>query len=228
MMCRFLHTLFCSCFHSGRDAMNVITRLTREYQNVEEALVRRCLTLFHSLFLWSSLHYSMTQIWFGSFSKIKLDQFFLVFLFGQINSGRYDRKKDFAVVLQPFMKLFNAHPDPSRRFEKVIDISFITHDCFHFSQKGHALGKISSKRLWFRLSNISLSAANMLWNNLMEPVGRKSSKRLNYVLEHFKCPSEQTPFLFTAENSRTFLRAGHQWLKLMPRSFFHVKKLYKT
>lgn len=59
----------------------------------------------------------------------------------QILSGRYDRKEDFTVVLQPFMKSFNAPDDPAHRFDEVIDISYITHDCFHFSQKGHALGK---------------------------------------------------------------------------------------
>lgn len=46
------------------------------------------------------------------------------------------------MVLQPFMKLFNAPEDPVHRYDEVIDISYITHDCFHFSQKGHALGKL--------------------------------------------------------------------------------------
>lgn len=38
------------------------------------------------------------------------------------------------------MKLFNAPEDPAQKYNEVIDISYITHDCFHFSQKGHALG----------------------------------------------------------------------------------------
>lgn len=63
------------------------------------------------------------------------------FLIFQMKSGRYDKKEDFTVVLQPFMRAFNALDDPARRFEEVLDISYITHDCFHFSQKGHALGK---------------------------------------------------------------------------------------
>lgn len=95
-MCRFLHTLFCACFHhQGGTEWDTITQLTKEYQRAEEELVL---------------------------------------------SGRYDKKDDFTVVLQPFMKLFNAPSDPLRRNEEVIDISYITHDCFHFSQKGHALG----------------------------------------------------------------------------------------
>lgn len=44
------------------------------------------------------------------------------------------------------MKLFNAPLDPKHRYDEVIDISYITHDCFHFSQKGHALGKVILKK----------------------------------------------------------------------------------
>ncbi|RZC36471.1 phospholipase B1, membrane-associated [Asbolus verrucosus] len=147
MMCRFLHTLFCACFHRGGNEMNTITELTRQYQRAEEEL---------------------------------------------IFSGRYDVKEDFTVVLQPFMKLFNAPTDEAHKFDEVIDISYITYDCFHFSQKGHALG------------------ANMLWNNLLEPVGRKNKKRLNYILEIFECPTVRSPYLFTNKNSKNFLKTGFQ------------------
>lgn len=59
----------------------------------------------------------------------------------QIKSGRYDTKEDFTVVLQPFMQAFNAPEGKAARFKPFIDKSYITYDCFHFSQKGHALGK---------------------------------------------------------------------------------------
>ncbi|KAJ8911671.1 hypothetical protein NQ315_014030 [Exocentrus adspersus] len=147
MMCRLLHGLFCGCFHSGGNEMEIITSLTKEYQRAEEEL---------------------------------------------ISSGRYDKKEDFTVVLQPFMKLFNAPSLPAHRYAEVIDISYITHDCFHFSQKGHALG------------------ANLLWNNLLQPVGRKSTRRLNYILENFECPKPDSPYLFTNKNSETFFETGHQ------------------
>lgn len=62
----------------------------------------------------------------------------------QVQSGRYDTKDDFTVVLQPFMTSFNAPKDVSKRYQPFIDKSFITYDCFHFSQKGHALGKLRS------------------------------------------------------------------------------------
>lgn len=101
-------------------------------------------------------------------------------------------RDDFTVVLQPFMKLFNAPDDPIRRFSEVIDISYITHDCFHFSQKGHAL------------------AANMLWNNLLEPIGRKTTTKLSGILDEFKCPTSSNPYFFTWKNSKTFLETGSQ------------------
>ncbi|CAG9135501.1 unnamed protein product [Plutella xylostella] len=74
----------------------------------------------------------------------------------------------------------------------VIHQSYITHDCFHFSQKGHAL------------------AANLLWNNLLEPVGNKSDNSPPVLLRSFNCPSEDAPYLFTAANTKTYLATGRQ------------------
>ncbi|KAL3280396.1 hypothetical protein HHI36_017880 [Cryptolaemus montrouzieri] len=148
MMCRFLHSLFCTCFHhQGGNELETVIAYARNYQRAEEQLVK---------------------------------------------SGRYDVKEDFTVVLQPFMKVFNAPNDPAHYLDEVIDISFITHDCFHFSQKGHAL------------------AANLLWNNLLEPVGRKSMKKPKHVMQKFNCPSQEAPFLFTSRNSKNYLSTGHQ------------------
>lgn len=41
LICRFLHALFCSCFHRGReeDEMVTMARLARLYQMAEEELV---------------------------------------------------------------------------------------------------------------------------------------------------------------------------------------------
>ncbi|XP_050442680.1 phospholipase B1, membrane-associated-like [Adelges cooleyi] len=100
-----------------------------------------------------------------------------------INSGRYNKKEDFTVVIQPFIKLFNAPLDKSKQFEEVIDISYVTYDCFHFSQKGHAL------------------AANLLWNNMMQPVGAKSESTIDYIMQDFKCPTVENPYIYTANNS---------------------------
>lgn len=96
-----------------------------------------------------------------------------------------------------------------RRFSQVIDISYITHDCFHFSQKGHALGKwvINFKKLVFLCE---LSGANLLWNNLLQPIGLKSQKKLNYVLEKFECPKLNAPYLFTNKNTKNYFTNGFQ------------------
>ncbi|XP_025829721.1 phospholipase B1, membrane-associated-like [Agrilus planipennis] len=59
-----------------------------------------------------------------------------------ISSGRYDQKEDFTVIIQPFIKYFNTPRNHILRQREAIDISYITYDCFHFSQKGHALGNI--------------------------------------------------------------------------------------
>lgn len=45
-----------------------------------------------------------------------------------VNSGRYDGRDDFTVVVQPFL----AHTQPPRKKEKV-DFSYFAPDCFHFS-----------------------------------------------------------------------------------------------
>ncbi|CAH0729129.1 unnamed protein product, partial [Brenthis ino] len=109
-----------------------------------------------------------------------------------VDSGRYDTRDDFTVVIQPFMRLFNAPEPPPQALPLVIHQSYITHDCFHFSQKGHAL------------------AANLLWNNLLEPVGNKSDNVPPILMRNFKCPSRAAPFIFTKTNSEQFLRTGQQ------------------
>ncbi|KPJ21191.1 hypothetical protein RR48_00147 [Papilio machaon] len=59
-------------------------------------------------------------------------------------------------------------------------------------------------------SQVSHYAANLLWNNLLEPVGNKSDNVPPVLLKSFRCPTPQAPFFFTANNSRTFLLTGRQ------------------
>ncbi|KAL6259485.1 hypothetical protein P5V15_009404 [Pogonomyrmex californicus] len=108
-----------------------------------------------------------------------------------VYSGRYDNSSDFTVVLQPFIKLFNA-PNANPNRAPPIDSNLVTYDCFHFSQKGHALG------------------ANLLWNNMLEPVGNKTEKGLPRILEKVLCPTENAPYIFTNVNSRFFRMTGRQ------------------
>ncbi|XP_035438886.2 phospholipase B1, membrane-associated [Spodoptera frugiperda] len=147
MMCRLMHSLFCTCFHQGGNELYDLVRMARLYQKAETALV---------------------------------------------DSGRYSSDDQFAVVVQPFMRLFNAPLPPPAALPLVIHQSYITHDCFHFSQKGHAL------------------AANLLWNNLLEPVGNKSDNVPPVLLRSFRCPSRNAPYFFTSKNSRSYLLTGKQ------------------
>jgi phospholipase B1, membrane-associated len=99
-----------------------------------------------------------------------------------IASGRYDNNDQFTVVLQPFMKemkpplLANGNPD----------YSYFAPDCFHFSQKGHE------------------TAALELWNNMMQPVGAKSTEWTAFVSK-VECPSASKPYIFTNQNSGSSL-----------------------
>ncbi|XP_021324310.2 phospholipase B1, membrane-associated isoform X1 [Danio rerio] len=84
-------------------------------------------------------------------------------------------KKDFAVVLQPFLK----HADPPRLPNGKIDMSFFTPDCFHFTMKGHE------------------ELAKGLWNNMFQPEGEK------FMVESFSdpielvCPQVSHPYIYT-------------------------------
>ncbi|MGH0147774.1 UNVERIFIED_CONTAM: hypothetical protein FKN15_051204, partial [Acipenser sinensis] len=58
-----------------------------------------------------------------------------------IASGRYDKRDDFAVILQPYAK----KAVPPRLPDGKVDFSYFTPDCFHFTIKGH---EEMAKGLW--------------------------------------------------------------------------------
>ncbi|XP_061602963.1 phospholipase B1, membrane-associated-like [Cololabis saira] len=97
-----------------------------------------------------------------------------------ISGDRYDGKEDFAVVLQPFLdRSFIPHIGNGEA-----DASFFSVDCFHISERGHA------------------EMAIALWNNMLEPVGRKQTyNNFTYDRSKIHCPSEASPFIFTKINS---------------------------
>ena len=99
-----------------------------------------------------------------------------------VASGRYDTRDDFTVVLQPFFKRTRPPKDAAGR----PDLRYFAPDCFHFSALGHA------------------SAAEALWNNMIEPVGHK---RTDWAVgEPLQCPVAGFPFLSTGVNSE-----GRSW-----------------
>ena len=73
-----------------------------------------------------------TQAWLDKYAE-GLDRL--------VASERYDTKDDFTVVIQPTLiqgslpLLGNGN----------IDLNFLAPDCFHFSQRTHALGKINTQ-----------------------------------------------------------------------------------
>lgn len=64
------------------------------------------------------------------------------------------------------------------------DFTYMSTDCFHLSQKGYSL------------------ATNALWNNLLERNGNKT-ENWNWKQQPYKflCPTQESPFIFTRENS---------------------------
>lgn len=54
-----------------------------------------------------------------------------------VASGRYDKRDDFTVVLQPTMVQASL---PMRG--DLPDLDFLGPDCFHFGQRAHALSKL--------------------------------------------------------------------------------------
>ncbi|XP_011161176.1 phospholipase B1, membrane-associated [Solenopsis invicta] len=89
------------------------------------------------------------------------------------------QRDDFVVVAQPVL-INSTIPLDSDGFT---DMTYLSSDCFHISQKFNAL------------------YANSLWNNLLEPVGAKSMSWEN-VFHKFYCPTPERPFLTTMLNSQ--------------------------
>lgn len=94
-----------------------------------------------------------------------------------LNRDEFQNRSDFTAVYQTFTEKVRV----PKLSNGLTDFSFMSFDCFHFSQKGYAL------------------AANALWNNLLEPVGNKS---INWKkdFEYVKCPTEENPYLRTNKN----------------------------
>ncbi|KAG5680842.1 hypothetical protein PVAND_010323 [Polypedilum vanderplanki] len=85
---------------------------------------------------------------------------------------------DFEVTIHPFLD----KGDVPKFSNGDTDLSYMSKDCFHLSQKGHA------------------TVANALWNSMLTP----ERARLRYFkneFEEFKCPTATQPFLLTSKNS---------------------------
>lgn len=90
----------------------------------------------------------------------------------------FNNRDDFVINIQPFLQTvkFPTIPDGNT------DFSYLSYDCFHFSQKGYAL------------------TTTALWNNMMEPYGNKTEGLPKAIFEPFKCPTEENPYIRTKGN----------------------------
>ncbi|XP_028295840.1 phospholipase B1, membrane-associated-like [Gouania willdenowi] len=96
-----------------------------------------------------------------------------------VESGRYDTRPDFTVVVQPFFREIVVPKLPDGRPDR----SYFSADCFHLSQKSQTL------------------MARALWNNMLEPLGNKTVEQDFMVPIDLKCPSKNSPFIRTYNNS---------------------------
>ncbi|EDV31910.1 uncharacterized protein Dana_GF15578 [Drosophila ananassae] len=82
-------------------------------------------------------------------------------------------RDDFAVVAHPLITNIKAPTLPDGAF----DWRFFSHDCFHFSQRGHAI------------------IANLLWNSMLSPVEQRPHPvKLPDPFDYVRCPSQEQPY----------------------------------
>ncbi|XP_016914441.2 phospholipase B1, membrane-associated [Apis cerana] len=87
---------------------------------------------------------------------------------------------DFTVIPLPGIK--NAKLPRNKDGLSEIN-KYFSADCFHISQLGNA------------------RSANTLWNNLLQPIGKKTNNEWLLPFEKFLCPTSERPYLATFENS---------------------------
>ncbi|XP_046874335.1 phospholipase B1, membrane-associated-like [Hypomesus transpacificus] len=97
----------------------------------------------------------------------------------QLLHGDHFFRKDFAVVLQPYL----GNALPSRLPNGSIDLSFFSPDCFHFTIKGHE------------------ELAKGLWNNMFQPEGKKGLIMSFTDPIKLICPPEDHPYIYTRPTS---------------------------
>uniref|UniRef100_A0A8D2ZHZ3 Phospholipase B1, membrane-associated n=1 Tax=Scophthalmus maximus TaxID=52904 RepID=A0A8D2ZHZ3_SCOMX len=102
-----------------------------------------------------------------------------------VESSQYDTRSDFTVVIQPFFREIVVPRLPDGRPDR----SFFSADCFHLSQKAQT------------------QMARSLWNNMLEPLGNKTSKQDFSADINLKCPTKSSPYIRTYNNSN-YVYAG--------------------
>ncbi|GLD49598.1 phospholipase B1, membrane-associated-like protein [Lates japonicus] len=96
-----------------------------------------------------------------------------------VESSRYDTRSDFTVVIQPFFREIVVPRLPDGRPDR----SFFSADCFHLSQRAQT------------------QMARSLWNNMLEPLGNKTTTQNFSADIDLKCPTKTSPYIRTYNNS---------------------------
>lgn len=81
---------------------------------------------------------------------------------------------------------FHPFPDINvvpKDAEGNVEYKYISIDCFHLSQLGHA------------------RAANTYWNSMLSPENQRRDLSDTREFEDFRCPTQQNPYLLTTKNS---------------------------
>jgi len=97
-----------------------------------------------------------------------------------IASGVYDTRRDFTVVMQPYL----VEQEPFLMNSTHYDMSFFAPDCFHPGVKTHQ------------------AFAIQLWNSMLTKVGSKPLKHDESEPVEYLCPTEEKPYFYTSQNSQ--------------------------
>ncbi|XP_030381203.1 phospholipase B1, membrane-associated [Scaptodrosophila lebanonensis] len=89
------------------------------------------------------------------------------------------QREDFAIIAHPMI----ANITLPRTLDGQTDFRYFGHDCFHFSQRGHAV------------------LANMLWNSMLSPDDQKPRK-FRKPFQKFFCPSEEQPYFLIPSSAK--------------------------
>ncbi|XP_049546327.1 phospholipase B1, membrane-associated-like [Anopheles darlingi] len=148
--------------------------------------VKKVITLEDKPFVCQSLHHGECSCWIGKLYNqsdasrkrwARIQEQFISVEREVAESAEFRGLDEFAVVYQPWSLNVTMKMNG-----KKVDYSLLSYDCFHMSQKGNAY------------------AGTALWNNLLEPPGKKSAS-WRPLMKNFKCPTKESPYLFTYDNS---------------------------
>ncbi|XP_060044558.1 phospholipase B1, membrane-associated-like [Erinaceus europaeus] len=122
---------------------------------------------------------------------IKMNKNFQTTIYKLSTLEEFQNREDFTVVVQPFLQKISIPRDK----DGTMDSTFFSEDCFHLSARSHD------------------QMAMALWNNMLQPVGEKSSSiDFSSTGDKLICPTAANPYLFTIMNSEATGKLRLMWL----------------